>query len=251
MFQVFFINLITFLFKLFKGLLNVDCIPDHYDICQQIKAPGCDLLFFFLLLAGDPVTSEPKVSPQVMELLPFINLGIDAVPERQAVRKNKYFYLDRELQPETEWLDLNARFYDPTIGRFLTVDPLASEGSWVSPYNFVQNDPISRIDPTGALDREYESEAAYRKENPNGNLDGSDGHWLTSDRTNNTGIWDEANRINLQENRSGDYTSVSQRRDFYGWYAGKIDVKGFDNNWPSAAYVVAGQMSNLDNPLVA
>ncbi len=36
--------------------------------------------------------------------------------------------------------------------RWLSVDPMASQRSWVSPYNFVQNNPINRIDPNGALD---------------------------------------------------------------------------------------------------
>lgn len=36
--------------------------------------------------------------------------------------------------------------------RWLSIDPMAQERSWVSPYNFVQNNPITRTDPTGALD---------------------------------------------------------------------------------------------------
>ena len=32
------------------------------------------------------------------------------------------------------------------------VDPLGEEHNWVSPYNFVQNNPINRIDPDRALD---------------------------------------------------------------------------------------------------
>ena len=32
------------------------------------------------------------------------------------------------------------------------MDPLAEERSWMTPYNYVQNNPILRIDPTGALD---------------------------------------------------------------------------------------------------
>lgn len=35
------------------------------------------------------------------------------------------------------------------------MDPLAEQRSWVSPYNFVQNNPLLRIDPDGMLDDFY------------------------------------------------------------------------------------------------
>ncbi len=58
--------------------------------------------------------------------------------------------LDQSLGLET--YDFGARNYDATLGRWMNVDPLAHEREWLSPYNFVQNNPINRVDPTGALD---------------------------------------------------------------------------------------------------
>ena len=74
----------------------------------------------------------------------------------------KFKYNGKELQDDDvngnklNLYDYGARMYDPALGRFHSVDPLAHKRSWVSPYNFVQNNPISRVDPTGALDGEFE-----------------------------------------------------------------------------------------------
>jgi hypothetical protein len=42
--------------------------------------------------------------------------------------------------------------YNPNIGRWNGVDALAEERYWMTPYNYVQNNPIIRIDPDGNSD---------------------------------------------------------------------------------------------------
>ncbi|GAA5039195.1 hypothetical protein GCM10011506_38070 [Marivirga lumbricoides] len=48
--------------------------------------------------------------------------------------------------------NLHTRIYDPALGRFWQVDPMADARNWFTPYNFVQNNPITGVDPTGMLD---------------------------------------------------------------------------------------------------
>lgn len=45
--------------------------------------------------------------------------------------------------------DFGARMYDPRLGRWLSVDPLEAKYPSFSPYCFVANGPIDKIDPDG------------------------------------------------------------------------------------------------------
>ncbi|MDP4289694.1 MAG: RHS repeat-associated core domain-containing protein [Bacteroidota bacterium] len=80
---------------------------------------------------------------------------------------NNYKYNGKELQKELSlgWLDYGARFYDPVIGRWHSTDPMVNERLGLSPYNYCQNNPIIKVDPTGNLDDNYDIYAPDVKRN--------------------------------------------------------------------------------------
>jgi RHS repeat-associated protein len=79
--------------------------------------------------------------------LPMRNMGSTAAgfePNRRKYQSNEYIQ-DIGLN----WMDFQNRQYDPQIGRFLGVDPLAEETDMMSPYTAMNNDPVSTVDPLG------------------------------------------------------------------------------------------------------
>jgi RHS repeat-associated protein len=71
----------------------------------------------------------------------------EAVLVQEAVA-NPLRYGAREYDAETGLYFNRARYYDPSLGRFASEDPLGLEGG-VNKYAYVGNDPVDFLDPTG------------------------------------------------------------------------------------------------------
>ena len=69
-------------------------------------------------------------------------------------RDHKYGLTSKEEQDELDlrWIDFGVRNYDESLGRWFNIDPMTDKREWLSPYQYVQNSPMWRIDPDGAFD---------------------------------------------------------------------------------------------------
>ena len=107
-------------------------------------------------------------------------------------------YTGHVMDPVTGLTYMQQRYYDPTIGRFLSVDPIASDttNGWnFNRYNYAANNPFRFTDPDGRqvssnlnLPNSPEFRAADRYQNAEGELSVS-GHG------DNRGIWDDRSRV--------------------------------------------------------
>ncbi|WP_167342232.1 RHS repeat-associated core domain-containing protein [Nonlabens sp. SY33080] len=70
--------------------------------------------------------------------------------------KFKFQGVEHEEALGLDLYEMDWKSYDPALGRFITIDPMAEERNWLTPYNFVQNNPILRVDPSGLLDDDGE-----------------------------------------------------------------------------------------------
>jgi RHS repeat-associated protein len=138
--------------------------------------------------------AHPHGQPEVMQQTSYYPFGMTLQQQNFGgvqSQPNKLLYNGKELQDDElagvslDWYDYGARFYDAALGRWHVFDPMAHEREWLTPYNFVSNNPIMRIDPTGALDNPIYDE---------------DGDFLGTD---DKGLHGEAIVMNLDDFKQG------------------------------------------------
>ena len=67
----------------------------------------------------------------------------------QGFQPNKYNGKELDRVHGLDWYDYGARMYDPAMGLFTQVDPLAEQYPHLNPYQYCAGNPVKYVDPDG------------------------------------------------------------------------------------------------------
>ena len=105
------------------------------DIVKIIDGNGATVVEYKYDSWGKPISTTGSLSATLGANQPF--------------RYRGYVY-----DAETGWYYLQSRYYDPSVGRFVSADVLLSTGQGVighNSYAYCGNNPITRVDPSGSF----------------------------------------------------------------------------------------------------
>jgi len=90
----------------------------------------------------------------------YYPFGLTVSSSAMEMKEQPLKYQTKELEKSfgLEMYDFGARMYAPQLGKTWQPDPMAEKRLWTAPYSWVQNNPIKRIDPTGAVDDEFDKD---------------------------------------------------------------------------------------------
>ncbi|KFF10058.1 RHS repeat-associated core domain-containing protein [Flavobacterium hydatis] len=102
-----------------------------------------------LLIAQNPTTKKVEILEE-NNYYPF-GLKHQGYNTLNLEAGYKYKYNGKELQDKLGlgFYDYGARNYDPAIGRWMNIDPLAEQGRRWSPYNYAMDNSVYFVDPDG------------------------------------------------------------------------------------------------------
>ena len=81
--------------------------------------------------------------------MPLDNYWSKPAPALTPTQDFLYNGKEYETAGDLNWYFYGARWYDPAVGRFTGVDPIAAQFAHVSGYNYAENMPVSHVDLYG------------------------------------------------------------------------------------------------------
>ena len=97
------------------------------------------------------MAEEMNIGGDMLMQSPDINGAIDdpaGLHIQQASYVNPYRYCGEYFDNETGYVYLRARYYAPTLGRFISEDTAKDGYNW---YVYCGNDPVNYVDPSGEV----------------------------------------------------------------------------------------------------
>ena len=93
--------------------------------------------------------------PTIVSATDYYPFGLEMQGRMMTDDSYRFGFNGKEKDNDGEWgnsvhYDYGFRIYDPSIAKFLSVDPLAKDFPWNSPYAFAENRVIQGIDLEGA-----------------------------------------------------------------------------------------------------
>lgn len=108
---------------------------------------SCGDVFFDQLtvkISNGSLREETHYYPHGLPITTLGSKGRLFMEQRHRYQGNEYI-----KEEGLHWMDFHNRQYDPQIGRFLSIDPLAAATLRLSPYAAMNNNPVSMVDPWG------------------------------------------------------------------------------------------------------
>jgi RHS repeat-associated protein len=206
------------------------CACEFVDHLGNVRATISDILV--------PRTATTTYDADVLTLTDYYLFGMQMDTrtwEAGGVAGHRYGYNgkenDDEVKGQGNQQDYGFRIYDPRVARFLSVDPLAPDYPWYTPYQFAGNRPLDRIDLDG-LERVNVSLFEAGK---TGLPHLKKSEWYVVGGTVAWGSFAVAARHNTPSN-PGVYQNVEDRHNYYRWAHTEASRRG--SNWFGAAAMV-------------
>ena len=209
--------------KLETGTLTYN-VPGYLFIYVVNESnQNADVFFDDLKITHSSSTADFKVS-QVNEYYPY-GLHTDKSWRHEGYVDPGMMYQAAYAGYDslTGYYDFLYRSYDPALGQFFAVDPMAGTQTAYSPYHANYNNPVMYVDPLGLAPDYW----PRHDSNPSsgGGGDGPDpGNWISS------GLGSSFGRIGGISPISGNYwtNDLADMRGDYGYNYAYMSTNGFD-----------------------
>ena len=86
---------------------------------------------------------------EVVQHIEYVPFGEVFIEERNSIWNTPYLFNAKEFDEETGLYYYGARYYDPRLGIWLSVDEEKESMSFSSPYTYCLNNPLNLVDPDG------------------------------------------------------------------------------------------------------